>query len=112
MKTQKISLSNDLRMFDEFGSYNFTSFKGTDGNWHLQSTETNYSDIEVPEIKNISKSILRCLDTFTDKKGNYITRERFKIMQYEKKGLITPLEESRVIVKQYSKKDDKLRRAV
>lgn len=80
-------------------SYNYTSFKGTSDTWKLHGVQDNGA------LKNT-------LDTFTNGKGEFRTYERHQVMEQDNLGHITPLEESRVIVKQYSKKDDKLRRAV
>ncbi len=101
-----------MDLFDKNGSYQFMAFKGKSGDWYLQGTSTNYANVRLPYVNGISEEILKCIDTFKNKKGEYLEIMRYKVMEEARKGLITPLEESRVIVKQYSKKDDKLRRAV
>lgn len=77
------------------------AFEGSNGIYRLQGTECEEGD-----------NIYNCVDTFKDQNGKYLRIRRKLIMEKQQKKKITPLEESRVIVKQYSKKDDKLRRAV
>lgn len=82
-------------------SYNYMSFTGSKGKYQLVGTKCDYG-----------ADISECIDTFKNEQGIFLEVKRKIIMKQQNEGLITPLEESRVIVKQYSKKDEKLRRAI
>ena len=102
-----------IKLFDKFGAYNYTSFKGSSGTWELHGTEINEKQTRINYQSEISKTILRVIDTFRRKEdGIFKPFQRWEVMEQFDLGHITPLEESRVIVKQYSRKDDKLRRAI
>lgn len=96
-----------MDLFDRYGSYNFMKFRGGSGIWEITGTATNYSNIQVPYVDGISEEILKSIDTFKNEKGNYMERVRFKVMEEAKKGLITPVLESRIKVNTEVKKSNK-----
>lgn len=95
-----------MELFDNNGCYNYMSFTGKSGTWNLISTETNFSNVQVPLNSHISDEILKCLDTFKLYDGSFKTVERFKVMEQFKNGKIKPVKESLIpTMKTYSKKE-------
>lgn len=71
------------RLFDKYGSYNYTSFMGSSGIWSLHGVEAN------GDLKNT-------LDTFHNGKGEFRTYERHQVMEQAGLGNIKPIESSEV----------------
>lgn len=96
-----------MDLFDEYGAYNYRSFKGNSGVWKHVGTQTNYSNVILPFESNLSREILICLDTFKLENGKFKEIERFKVMAEYEKGLITPVEESIINIPFVDPKDYK-----
>src|SRR6478609_9525467 len=99
------------KMLNKDYSYNFLSFEALE----VSKEETDEEpkkvryDLIGTECEEGNK-VYDCIDTFKNKEGKYLRIRRKLIMNKQQKNKITPIEESRVIVKQYSKKEEKLRR--
>ena len=92
------------KLFDEYGAYRFMGFTGKNGDWYLIGSEIIEKHTKVPYESPISKGILRTIDTFKNSKGELIEKERWKIMEYASKKLITPIETSKITYNTVAKK--------
>lgn len=78
-------------------TYNFTSFSGPNGIWHLIGSESSTSGVLGDTI-----------DTFTDRKGNYVPMIRRKVASLADNGKIIPITTSPTVgPKPYNSKEKK-----
>jgi len=89
-----------MRLLNDDGSYNYSSFEGTNGTWTIigSKSQSNHKD---PFL---------CIDTFKSDKGEYLEVKREKVFQQASKGKIIPVLTSKIKpIKTYDKKEwDKL----
>lgn len=98
-------------LFDSWGAYNYTSFKGSSGTWSLHGTEINDKQTKIKIESDIPKAILRVIDTFKRKEdGLFKPFQRWEVMEQFELGNIQPIESSEVKLNTEVKK--KMKRAI
>lgn len=91
-------------MLDKNLSYSHRSFRSTDPQknkviWTLTGTFSDGSrtEIKMQVPEHLSKTLLRCVDTFTNQKGGNIKYYRWQILDAINKKQIEPVFESKII---------------
>lgn len=87
------------KILSDDGSYSFMSFKGSQTIWMLVGSESN-------------GELMNTIDTFRNESSEYRSYQRHQVKEQEKLGHITPVLESEIKVKVYTKEESKKRRAV
>lgn len=83
-----------MNLFDDFGGYNYLSFKGPKGIWTIIGTSSQVNH----------KNPMLCIDSFKSDKGEYLDLKREEVKDWADQGKIIPIESSKIKPKSYDRK--------
>lgn len=92
-----------MKLMQDDYSYNYTQFYGKTG---------TIFTITGSRGEKSNSNISNFIDTFKSEHGEYIELKRVDILEQVKLGKMKPVLQSKIELKQYSKKDDVKRRAI
>lgn len=89
-----------MKLFDNYGGYNYRSFTGDKGTWTIIGTK----------CQSNHKNPMLCIDTFKSDTGEYLEIKREQVSDYFDQGLIHPVESS--LIKPLPSQNKTKRRAI